>query len=599
MMLREVQAIGWSLLSPQPLALQGPVVCLLGRNGSGKSSMLDAVKAVLGARRFGAQRTPSSYRFAGRAGWPAAKKALVLMVVDNRRPGGGHYLPGRPDTLTMVMDVSARSRRFCLLDGRQLLEVGGDLEGRAQELRAQVPASGWLRPEQWAAQVLDPMGFGPAVRRLLELPQGELARALDRDERQLTGLLIELTGGQDAQRRFLSAEVALEEARERQREARRQVDRARAQVAELRLEAEQAQRDEQLRQRLSRLGARAAQLLQGAETPPARRCYIDWSALQRAGVELALQDGRISVQPGSVERARQLLGEGESLPLAGAQGLVDGPPASALPGERPVEQRHLQELRELRRQLQQGGVEDGRPGSDEEHLEGAELVGYAKALLAGGLPDAPDPSLAAQLQQAAAKLAGDEVQLTQRTGLLDQAGEQLSAARQAYEQATRRALQGAAERFAGICTDAGLAGQMQVDDGPHGPLVALQAAESPGEPLRALHGSGASLSGGWRTTVLVLAVLACLDEDDALPCLLLDEVGSSLDETRLLALGQAFRRLGERRGLQTVMSMPSQAMSDTVAQFAAQQVGFIRPRPEEPLAPAPHVVSTVPLRLAA
>jgi len=45
----------------------------------------------------------------------------------------------------------------------------------------------------------------------------------------------------------------------------------------------------------------------------------------------------------------------------------------------------------------------------------------------------------------------------------------------------------------------------------------------------------------------VLALLAWLDSEQALPALLLDEVGASLDETRLAALGQAFARLAQRR----------------------------------------------------
>ena len=599
-MLRQVQAIGWSLLSPQPLALQGPVVCLLGRNGSGKSSMLDAVKAVLGARKFGSQRTPASYRFAGRAGWPAARKAMVLLTIDNRRTDGGSYLESRPELLTMVMDVSAKSRRFCLLDGEHLIDAAGDLDEQCGKLRLEIPAAQWLKPEQWNSRVLDPLGFGPAVRRLLELPQGELSRALDRDERQMTGLLIELTGGQDAQKKFISAEAALDEARERHRESRRAADRARVRLAEMRLDAKQAADAQLLRERVARLGGRARQLLDEAPKPGQRTSsLINWRALQRAGIKLLLEDGVICVDAESLEEAKLLLGPGESLPLTGASGVLTGEPATQLPTSSPVSETRVRELTELLNEIEAAQLDLEAPGSEEEQLNSAELAGYAKALRAGGLPGPQDQQQAARLAEIEAEVAGAEAQLTKRDQLLEEAGGHLTVARAAYESATRRALEGAASRFAGICSDAGLAGEMTVTDGAHGPLVRLAAAESVGEPLRELHGSGASLSGGWRTTVLVLAVLACLDENDGLPCLLLDEVGSSLDESRLLALGEAFRALGERRGLQTIMSMPSQAMSDTVAQFAAQQVGFIRPLADEPLAPAPHVVSASPLRLAA
>ena len=44
------------------------------------------------------------------------------------------------------------------------------------------------------------------------------------------------------------------------------------------------------------------------------------------------------------------------------------------------------------------------------------------------------------------------------------------------------------------------------------------------------------------------------------------------------------------RGLLTVMTLPSKALSESAAEFARMEVGYVRPLPEEPLAPPPHVV---------
>jgi uroporphyrinogen-III synthase len=98
--------------------------------------------------------------------------------------------------------------------------------------------------------------------------------------------------------------------------------------------------------------------------------------------------------------------------------------------------------------------------------------------------------------------------------------------------------------------------------------------------------------------VIVLAVLACLESERAVGLLALDEVGSSLDEPRLLALGKAFARLAETRGLQTVLTMPTRAQSEVIAEFASVQIGFFRPLPDEPLAPPPHIVATALRRVA-
>lgn len=38
------------------------------------------------------------------------------------------------------------------------------------------------------------------------------------------------------------------------------------------------------------------------------------------------------------------------------------------------------------------------------------------------------------------------------------------------------------------------------------------------------------------------------------------------------------------------MTLPSKALSESAAEFARMEVGYVRPLPEEPLAPPPHVV---------
>jgi hypothetical protein len=99
--------------------------------------------------------------------------------------------------------------------------------------------------------------------------------------------------------------------------------------------------------------------------------------------------------------------------------------------------------------------------------------------------------------------------------------------------------------------------------------------------------------------VVVLAVLVCLDQDGTLGVLLLDEEGASLDEPRLVAIGRAFRTLSDRRGLLTIMTLPSKSLSESAAEFARMQIGFVRPQPQEPLSPPPHIVCAPSSRLKA
>lgn len=623
-MLKTLQTVGWSLLSPVPVDLEGDVVCLLGENGSGKSSTLDAVKAVFGASRFGRDRAVSSYRYAGRAGAAPARAAYVLCVVSNRTRDGAPRLVGYSSELTLVMEAGASRRRFLVLDGRVLLPHDERLDCALRALREQHPRSAWLDASEYARRVLEPLGIGPAFRRLLELPQGELARVLDREPRALVGLLVELSGGSDAADAFERARAALEQARDRQAEAARRLDRRRAQLAELMLEQERARRAAELRATLAGLRLKAETLL--ASVPPAqaktrsaderqpeRISVLDRRRLSALGIELVLCDGVWAVADADVERVRELLAPGETLPRA-ADGLgfllergalVCGVTASRHADVRAssretrsedaaptVGLRELKLLRGAIATLDQLGVEaeEQRDVADDEEWDAGGLAGAIRALAASWQPNTPehDPDRISAFE---ALLAADEEQQRERDEILGQATAQLSEARDRYRDALERSFEVIGERFSALCAQAGLRGRLELELVGVEPRLVVHAAESAEEELRPLVGAQASLSGGWKTTVLVLCVLACLEAEGSPPALLLDEVGSSLDEPRLAALGCAFARLAASRDLQTVMTLPSRVQSETVAEFADLQIGFFRPLPDEPLAPPPHSVS--------
>jgi energy-coupling factor transporter ATP-binding protein EcfA2 len=657
-MILSLQTVGWSLLAPQPIDLHGPVCCFLGPNGSGKSSALDSLKALLGARRFGQGRTCASYRFAGRAGSGAVQRAYVIGLVDNRLP----LAPSRPrlkgfsEQFTIILEVASSQRRFLVLDGNQLLDAAGDLDGQLLALREQHPRSQWLRPSDYERRILDPLGVGPAVRRLLELPQGEIQRALDKDPKALVGLLVELTGGRDSAEAFIRAQEALKDARQAHAESRRRLDRRRAELAELRLAAEQSRRRGELRDQLSTIRAQIEATLAAnpepelkpqaqasakamservlpaqtprsqAATPTAGVQVFNRAALSRAGITLVLHDGLWCVPEEDAEHVRGLLAPGQSLPVAAEAleflrrrgALVSGPPAADRkpelvrsepnePDPAPETEAEVEAeiepaltVKERRRlvdalkQLVQADIPAADSGED---LPSAgELLGAMQALIAHGMPDRPDEEIDRKVRALGAAVEADRSDLDERERLLADAGERLREARDAYQKATWRALNDTAQRFGQICAAAGLAGRMDIVETPDGPQCRIWAAETVDEELRPLHGAQASLSGGWRATVVVLAVLACLDTDGSLGILPLDEVGASLDEPRLAALGHAFAALGEQRGLVTVMTLPTKAMSETVAEFARQQVGFVRPLADEAVAPPPHIV-TAPVRL--
>lgn len=600
-MIRKLQTVGWSLLNPEPVEFEPAVVCLMGQNGSGKTSTLDALKLLLGSRRFGRDRSVAAYRFAGRAGYPAAKSAYVLAVIDNHGVAGAR-LQGKADKLTVICEVGASRRRFLMLEGEQLLDtsrLGEELE----RLREQYPRARWLTPEDYARKLLDPLGVGPALRRLLELPQGEVQRALDRDPKELVSLLLELSGGRDASERFLAAQAAVDEARASHAEVQRRIDRRRAELAEAKFAAAEAQHVRDLRLRLGVLAGAGEKIISefdNVEQEPARRpLAINRAALAARGIDLLVQDGYLVVREQDKDAAEELLGPGELLPVENAgldflrgRGLVAcGPPIQddETVSEPLAAAADVNRLKRALAELRSAGIEP--LGGDEEQWDAASLAGAIRGLCLAGVPREPRTATLDELQAQETLLGIDQNDLAERRELLVRAQSQLEEARAAYEQAVIKALHTVGERFSEITADAGLAGRLEVVERGGEVQVEIWAAENPGEQLRPLHGAQASLSGGWRATVVVLAVLACLEAESAAPVLLLDEVGSSLDEQRLSELGKAFARLAAKRGLQTIITLPTRSQSDAVADFTMQQIGFMRPLPSEALAPPPHIVA--------
>jgi len=237
--LRSVQMVNWSHLPPTPIGLSPGVNAFLGANGSGKSSALDAIKAVLGAARFGQNRSAASYIHRSPAG--EAAEALVLLVVS-----GANAVCGS-DLATLCLSVTRRNRRFLLLNEPLYLGLAGaDVARDLQDLFARHPRGSWLSAERWLREVVGPLGVSPTVIRLLELPQGEAGRIISSRQQDLLPQLLSMLGFDDRVGVLREERARLQEARERQDQARREVLAERRRAAALE-EAERAWQEWQAR----------------------------------------------------------------------------------------------------------------------------------------------------------------------------------------------------------------------------------------------------------------------------------------------------------------------------------------------------------------
>lgn len=188
-MIRTLQAIDWGVLPPYPIALHRRVTAFVGNNGSGKSSAMDAIKAVLGATRFGQNRSASAYLNNGGGVHPPATDSFVFLCCE-MPPARGLRFADEQGRFTLALWVTRTRRAFLALPGHLLLGIKRDLAVDLRELQERYPRRQWLRPEDYQAKVLDPLGATGALQRLMEIPQGETQRLLDaRPDRLLRNLL--------------------------------------------------------------------------------------------------------------------------------------------------------------------------------------------------------------------------------------------------------------------------------------------------------------------------------------------------------------------------------------------------------------------------
>ncbi len=182
-----LELLNWDIQSNQVVVLQPGVNLLTGENGSGKTSILDAIKVVLGGTRIGGDRSVEDYLTA-----QAAPFAMIRLVADNEPAADSRRRPFdvvQPSeeglfTLAVVYEAGEEgytpSWYFCPGDVSPLQR---GFEGRKFTTKGDYTAR------------LDKLGMGRSFRKLLCTPQGQVAALCNHEARELFDLLFDFIGG--------------------------------------------------------------------------------------------------------------------------------------------------------------------------------------------------------------------------------------------------------------------------------------------------------------------------------------------------------------------------------------------------------------------
>jgi len=214
MRFERIELCNWDMQVNQALVLQPGVNLLTGENGSGKTSILDAIKVALGATHLGADRSIDAYLRKREAPW-----AMVRLVADNRadpvtRRRPLHVLgPYEQDQVTLAVVFEAGDegydKRYYLADGdRSPLQPGFD--GRP-----------FTRQRDYRDR-LARLGMGTSFRKLLCTPQGSIASLCANPPGALFDLLFDFIGGKEVLDQWLELRARFER-EERSRKERGEV----------------------------------------------------------------------------------------------------------------------------------------------------------------------------------------------------------------------------------------------------------------------------------------------------------------------------------------------------------------------------------------
>lgn len=341
--LLELELVHWDYWQRVRLALDAPIVTIVGPNGSGKTTLLDALRTLFALE---CSKKRDYKRYARKSG---AAFAWLRGVIDNRRtPSGRHpFFPLLADQVTLACRIDKKGgdwvRQYALAEGAVSIE---------QLQRDAV----WLGVQELRRRLLD-AGLTPAIAQVLSLEQGQTDKLCEKSPRELLALVFEVFGDQAVLDRYQEARAQQQETERDLKEIDVQLERLDLEIEKLKTRAERLRQWQQLRAERQALVAEIkprieyAQLLNSARMarPQLAGLRRQW---RRARAELAALAGRLPALAAAAAQADAQTAEAEALEKDAQRELIRVERAHATVAER------LRRRDELLAQARQPGERD-------------------------------------------------------------------------------------------------------------------------------------------------------------------------------------------------------------------------------------------------
>ncbi|SHN50705.1 AAA family ATPase [Desulfitobacterium chlororespirans] len=185
-----LELCNWAFARRQVIPLHECITLLVGPNGSGKTSFLDAFKLLLGSDRLYKKRNIGDYIER------QVDKAAIIGRFDNR-PVDGHYPFGPLGIFEPVVTLTCRM--LLSSEGkweRDYAITPGEFNLDAEERRVD-----WHRSMAYQ-QLMEKVGVSKSLLRVISLNQGSTDEILQKDAEELCQYILEISGDKKVMEHF-------------------------------------------------------------------------------------------------------------------------------------------------------------------------------------------------------------------------------------------------------------------------------------------------------------------------------------------------------------------------------------------------------------
>ncbi len=227
---KALELMNWDCYPHYRVPLDGEIILLVGQNGSGKTTFLDALRVLLNGPRLSKSRNLHHYV------QPDVEVAMIKAVVTNQLVGTKRpfaHLGIYGDT-----DVSL----ICLLYNRGPQKVEKEyfiLKGDIPNEEVAKLKNG-LKPLQYSRQ-MEEAGVSRSTLKLIALEQGQTDRIGQLSPKELLELVMDITGNRDIIRRYEEAKANYRSSYQQLVELRAEYNKICYQTQELEKQAREAQ----------------------------------------------------------------------------------------------------------------------------------------------------------------------------------------------------------------------------------------------------------------------------------------------------------------------------------------------------------------------